>query len=113
MLEASAARIKIWKDKIMETYSHIVRASYLGNFMIHIEFENGEHKILDCNSWLNENMGDFEDLKIEKNFKLFQIKNGLLVWPNGYDLAPEYSYNQSRPYIFERVKNIYKIGIQE
>ena len=94
----------------METYSHISRASYLGNFMIHIEFKNGEQRILDCSSWLKENMGDFEDLKKEENFKLFQIKNGLLVWPNGYDLAPEYSYQNSRPYYFESGKLVYNIN---
>ena len=32
---------------MIEKYYHIIRASYLGNFMIHIEFDNGEHKILD------------------------------------------------------------------
>jgi Protein of unknown function (DUF2442) len=95
----------------MEEYSHIKRASYLGNYVIHIEFENGEHKMLDCSSWLKENLGDFEDLKSEENFKLFQVKNGLLVWPNGYDLAPEYSYQQSKPYIFEKGNLKYKIGL--
>ncbi|MDR3627154.1 MAG: DUF2442 domain-containing protein [Ignavibacteriaceae bacterium] len=93
----------------MEQYYHIRRASYLGSFMIHIEFDNGDHKILDCNSWLNENMGDFEDLKIESNFKQFEIKSGLLTWPNGYDLAPEYSYQSSKPYIFEKGRQTFVI----
>ncbi len=95
----------------METYSHIARASYLGNYIIHIEFKNGEHRILDCSAWLEENMGDFDDLKKEENFKLFQIKNGLLVWSNGYDLAPEYTYQKSKPYIFEKGKLVYKLGV--
>jgi hypothetical protein len=95
----------------MEKYYHIKRATYLGNFMIHLEFDNGDHKILDCNSWLNEDMGDFEDLKIEENFKAFELNRGLLTWPNGYDLAPEYSYQQSKPYVFEKSKLTCKISL--
>lgn len=86
----------------MKKYYHIKRASYLGDFMIHLEFDNGEQKILDCSSWLKEDMGEFESLKKEKNFSQFEIKRGLLTWPNGYDLAPEYSYHNSRSFVFDR-----------
>jgi hypothetical protein len=51
-------------------------------------------------------MGDFEDLKKEENFRLFGLKAGILTWPNGYDLAPEYSYQDRKPYLFENIKGV-------
>ena len=96
----------------MKNYFHIKRASYLGDFKIHLEFENNEQKILDCSSWLNEDMGDFEDIKKEENFRQFDIKRGLLVWPNGYDLAPEYSYQNSKSFIFDANSSPYTFRLK-
>ncbi|MFO7447115.1 MAG: DUF2442 domain-containing protein [Ignavibacteriaceae bacterium] len=88
----------------VEKYYHIKRALYMGNFRIFIEFENGENKILDCNILLKGNMGDFEELRNEEKFKQFYIDTGLLTWPNGFDLAPEYTYKESKQVVLKEGK---------
>jgi hypothetical protein len=87
---------------INSNYYFVKTAAYLGEFIILIQFENDERRILDCSSWKNEQMGDFEYLKKEENFKNFFVRDGILVWDNKYDVAPEYTYFQSKPFTISK-----------
>lgn len=74
-----------------------INAAYIGRFRLLIQFENGELRIADFNSYKERNLGDFTDLKDEEYFKAFFIKEGDLQWPNGWDVAPDYLYDISVP----------------
>jgi hypothetical protein len=74
-----------------------VNAAYIGKYQILIEFENGELKVADCIDWLKEELKSFSDIKKEDYFKKFFIKDGILQWANGYDVAPDYLYDISKP----------------
>jgi len=102
---------------------YIRRAVYLGNFTLLIESEEGETRILDCSSWLQKNMGAFESLKKEENFKQFYIDTGILTWHvdipkkndkqiNEFDIAPEYVYENSIPVILHKGENRITINQQ-
>ena len=71
---------------------------YLGNYKLLIEFENNEIKIADLIYLQNKNLPDFPGLNDEDYFKKFELDfMGGLCWPNGYDIAPDYLYEISKP----------------
>ncbi|OGU77751.1 MAG: hypothetical protein A2V93_10775 [Ignavibacteria bacterium RBG_16_34_14] len=88
----------------MAVIHYPVNAAYIGKFKLLIEFENGELRIADFSSYKKRSLGDFSDLKDEKYFKTFFIKDGDLQWPNGWDVAPDYLYDISTPAIVLPVK---------
>lgn len=68
----------------------ITSAKYLGDYLFHLEFNDGTAGEADLK---NELWGEvFEPLKEESNMKNFHIENGTLEWPNGADFAPEFLY---------------------
>jgi len=94
---------------VKEDYFYAKRATYIGDFKILVEFENGEIKVLDCSPWRNKNLGDFKELKKEENFKQFYLDTGIITWHNGYDIAPEYTYEKSKPVVFKEGKSKHKL----
>ena len=74
-----------------------VNATYLGSFRLLIEFENGELRIADFSRYLKKDLKSFNDLKTEDYFKKFYVREGILEWPNGWDVAPDYLYDISTP----------------
>ena len=81
----------------MDIIHYPINATYIGDFKLLIEFENGELRIADFRSYKKRSLGLFSDLKDEKYFKTFFIKDGDLQWPNGWDVAPDYLYEISTP----------------
>jgi hypothetical protein len=73
-----------------------VNATYIGNFKLLIEFENGKLKICDFKDLKSKELRSFSDLKKEEYFKKFFIKDGILKWPNGYDCAPDFLYDTGK-----------------
>lgn len=73
-------------------YWDIVSAKYLGEFKIQLEFKDGKGGIVDLANHLTGPI--FEPLKDPENFSRFMVhpELGILTWPNGADLAPEYLY---------------------
>jgi len=88
----------------MDLIHYPINATYIGKFKLLIEFENGELRIADFSSYKKRNLGDFSDLKNEEYFKSFYIKEGDLLWPNGWDVAPDYLYDISIPAKVEPIK---------
>lgn len=78
------------EGKNMDYIPVVIAAEYLGNFMIKVEFDNGEERIVDCSKYLHGQM--FEPVKDENYFKKFFVDGWTVAWPNGADIAPETLY---------------------
>jgi DUF971 family protein len=73
---------------------HVVAVKYLGDFRLHLEFDDGHEKDIDM--WpLIENFGGvFEMVKEKEFFAKVAVDEelGTIVWPNGADFAPDVLY---------------------
>jgi hypothetical protein len=71
-------------------FLHVSKAKYLYDYVLEIEFNNGEFKNVDLQ---NELYGEvFEPLKDKNFFKNFFISRNTIEWKNGADFAPEFLY---------------------
>jgi len=71
-------------------FLEIIKAKYLNDFKILLDFNNGVSKTVDLANELNGKV--FEPLKNINYFKAFSIKYNTIEWENGADFAPEYLY---------------------
>jgi hypothetical protein len=79
-----------------------INAIYIGDYKILIEFENMEIKIADLKYLHDKNLPDFPEMKNENYIKKFELDiMGGIRWPNGYDIAPDYLYEISKPAIIQ------------
>jgi len=75
-----------------------VNIIYVGDYKLLIEFENKEIRVADLKYLLNKELQDFPEIKDEEYFSKFELDfMGGLCWPNGYDIAPDYLYEISKP----------------
>ena len=74
-------------------YWDIVSATYLGEFRIELKFKDGKEGVIDLADHLSGPI--FEPLKDRGAFASFTVhpELGILTWPNGADLAPEFVYD--------------------
>ena len=70
-----------------------VKALY--NYLLYIEFENGERKIFDMKR--NLEFEFYKRLIDKKNFKNVKISGINIEWKTGEDIAPETLYYESIP----------------
>ena len=77
-------------------FLHVVKAEYIGDYVIKIQFNNGEGGTIDLKDKLYGEI--FEPLKDINKFKKFHIDPELetVVWENGADLAPEFLYENMK-----------------
>ena len=87
---------------------HIIRAIYLGNFVILFESDDRQMRTIDLKPMLAGNMGAFTCLRDEKIFQTFYVSEvGILTWDldlpkenerqiNQFDIAPEYIFEHSK-----------------
>ncbi len=75
-------------------FLHLTKATYLDDYKIKVEFNNGQEGVADLSVILDRKI--FSDLKDKAQFADFKIDAELetIVWKNGMDLAPEYIYYQ-------------------
>lgn len=73
----------------------VVRATYSGEFKVHLCFNDGLEAIVDFAEWLRDG-AIFEPLRDTRYFQRFFIEAGTLTWPNGTDIAPETLYERAR-----------------
>ncbi len=75
-------------------FLHLTKATYLDDYKIKVEFNNGQEGVADLSLILDRKI--FSDLKDKAQFADFKIDAELetIVWKNGMDLAPEYIYYQ-------------------
>lgn len=67
------------------------------NFLLLLEFENGEKKEFDCKSLFGYKV--YEPLKEEHFFHQVKVEYGTVVWSDEIDIAPETLYLESRKII--------------
>ncbi len=67
----------------------------LDNYLLYIEFENGERKIFDMKR--NLEFEFYKRLIDKKNFKNVKISGINIEWKTGEDIAPETLYYESIP----------------
>ena len=72
-----------------------IKVKALENYLIYIEFENGEQKIFDMNK--NLEFKFYQNLKDKKKFKNVMISGINIEWETGEDIAPENLYYESIP----------------
>ena len=64
------------------------------DFTLSIDFENGEHGMLDMKPYLD--FGVFNRLKIPGAFQLVRVSFDTIEWDCGVDLDPEFVYAKSK-----------------
>ena len=72
----------------------IIKAQYIEDYKIFIEFKDGSSGLVDLKDDLWGNI--FEPLKDVNTFKKFKVSDimNTIVWENGADLAPEYLFSK-------------------
>lgn len=65
------------------------------DYVLILEFENGERRSLDMRPLLERR--PFDRLKRVAVFRLARVKDGTVVWPGNIDIAPETLYDRSTP----------------
>ena len=73
----------------------IVAAKALGNYRLHLRFEDGVEGVLDLAPQLSFR-GVFEPLRDPAYFALVRVdpESGTVAWPNGADLDPDVLYGR-------------------
>jgi len=86
----SAAAQKSGPTGVVKMIYHIVDAQYVGNYTIHLKFNDGLEGDVDLKNELEGVV--FAPLKELAEFKKFKVHPELrtLVWPNDADFAPEF-----------------------
>ncbi|MBO5397362.1 MAG: DUF2442 domain-containing protein [Clostridia bacterium] len=64
------------------------------NYVLEIEFDNGEVKLFDVKPYLNHKA--FEDLKDIDKFNKVKVDGLSIAWENGADICPDELYNLSK-----------------
>jgi len=64
------------------------------DFLLLLEFENGEKKEFDCKPLFNKNI--FKPLKDKNMFNKAKITYGTVAWNDEIDIAPETLYVDSK-----------------
>ena len=73
-------------------YPSAKRVSPLDNYVLLIEFDNGESGHLDMKPFLN--FGVFQRIQDPAVFKQARVSFDSIEWPSGIDLDPEFIYTK-------------------
>ena len=79
----------------MEALLDVVKVEVEPDYMLRLEFENGERRIFDMSPYMDKR--PFVKLKNSPLFALARIDYGTVVWPGNIDIAPETLYDRSLP----------------
>lgn len=60
------------------------------DFKLTVTFEDDRECIIDMSFIFEESGPVVDPLKIYDNFRLVAVDNGVISWPTGYDIDPEY-----------------------
>ena len=72
-------------------YPKAIRVSPLENFMLHVEFDNGEEGLFDVRPYIQGEW--FGELADEAVFRTVRIAGLSVEWENGQDIAPDCLYH--------------------
>ena len=79
----------------MEDLLDVVKVSVKTDYVLDLEFENGERRIFDMGPYMDKK--PFVQLKSSPLFSKASVAFGTVVWPGNIDIAPETLYDRSRP----------------
>lgn len=68
----------------------ITRLEKLGGFRLRLRFSDGSEGVHDFSAMVNEPGPMIEPLRDEAYFARVFLEFGAPVWPNGFDIAPEW-----------------------
>ena len=80
----------------MATLLDIISVKATKDYLLYLEFENGEKKVFDMNILMDKK--PFNRLKASSLFLAARIDYGTVCWPGDIDIAPETLYDRSIPY---------------
>ncbi len=80
---------------MMDILLDVVRVKAGPEYMLELEFENGEVRCFDLTPYLDRK--PFNRLKGSSSFYGAHVDYGTVVWPGGIDIAPETLYDGSVP----------------
>lgn len=60
------------------------------DFKLTVTFEDNSTSTIDLNFIFNESGPVIDPLKKYENFQKVYLENGVISWPTGYDIDPEY-----------------------
>jgi hypothetical protein len=78
----------------------IVNVEYVEEYRLNLQFENEEWRTFDFKDRIQSSSGEMiVPLKDVQFFKQVSVdpELGTVVWPNGFDQAPDVLYEQSQP----------------
>ena len=78
----------------MKDLLDVVNVSVAPNYVLHLEFENGEKRIFDMAPYMEKR--PFVVLKGCALFEQARVEYGTVVWPGNIDIAPETLYDRSK-----------------
>lgn len=73
----------------MEILLDVVAVQPSRDFKLHLEFENGEHRVFDMSPYMQRKPFDRLD---EDAFMRAFVAHGTVMWPGDIDVAPETLY---------------------
>ncbi|MBI3144209.1 MAG: DUF2442 domain-containing protein [Pseudogulbenkiania sp.] len=79
----------------MEALFDVVKVEAKPDYVLHLEFENGEKRIFDMDPYMHK--PPFVRLKDSPLFMMAFVDYGTVVWPGNIDIAPETLYDRSQP----------------
>ncbi len=79
----------------MQALLDVVTVVVKPDYLLHLEFENGEKRIFDMSPYMDKK--PFVQLKGSPLFAMAFVDYGTVVWPGDIDIAPETLYDRSRP----------------
>lgn len=79
----------------MEDLLDVVKVEAKPNYVLYLEFENGEKRIFYMGPYMDKR--PFVKLKGSPLFSMAMVDYGTVVWPGNIDIAPETLYDRSLP----------------
>jgi len=79
---------------IIKMNPRLTRVKALPNYVLQVEFQNGECGQFDVKPYLE--IGIFRQLKEKGYFSRARVSLGTVNWPNGQDFCPDTLYENSR-----------------
>jgi hypothetical protein len=71
---------------------HVASLRVLPGYRLDVEFADGQRGVVDMSK--DDFSGVFEPLRDEQFFAQASIRDGVVVWPNGVDIAPDAMYEE-------------------
>ena len=83
-------------------YPAVTNVKPLSDYQLLITFDNSEKRLFDMKPYLDK--GIYRELKDESKFKSVRVSFDSIEWCNEADIDPEFLYEKSSEYVFEKAE---------